>query len=663
MRNYLLFALCCPLLLATHRLPAQNVSTTYDALSLEDLMNIKISVASIKELTPRESPGVISFISADEIQESGARDLIDILRLVPGFDFACDVQGIVGIGVRGNWAHEGKVLLLIDGQEMNEGLYSTIQLGNHYPVENIKHIEIIRGPGSAMYGGNAEYAVINIITNDAKDINGIKVSGLYGETANTFGHRALNLEAGEVFNDFSVSLNASGLQSKRSDRNYTDVFGNSYNMTNNSKLNDGFINLKLGYKNLKIKAIADWYHTAARDEYQEVLSKPVNLTFDSYFLEVKNEFNISSKLKIIPRINYRLQIPWRYVQTDPERVDGTPFDITNQRCQATLLFAYNPIEPFSISTGAEFFNDRSVKNLDNAVFKSTHTSTLSFNNTALFAQALYTNRYANLTAGVRYNINKLYDESLVPRFGITKVIGKFHMKMLYSKAFRAPSTMNIDPAPGIKPENTRVIELETGLQLNSDIFISANLFDIKTRNVIAYYYDTIVDFDGYINLPESGTSGIEFILRCKKPFGHFDFSGSYYSAQNRENLLNNNIPGNKGELLAFPKLKWSLNTGFNLSKKITWNITASLLSKRYAITATDVSTGEPEYNLLPVFCMLNTFINYRDIGVQGLSIGVGVNNILNQHEWYVQPYNSLHAPLPGLSREYSIRLCYALKQK
>ena len=95
-------------------------------------MNIKISVASIKELTPRESPGVVSYISAEEIHESGANDLVDVLRLVPGFDFAMDVEGVVGIGVRGNWAHEGKVLMLIDGQEMNEGLYSSLQFGNPF---------------------------------------------------------------------------------------------------------------------------------------------------------------------------------------------------------------------------------------------------------------------------------------------------------------------------------------------------------------------------------------------------------------------------------------------------------------------------------------------------------------------------------------------------
>src|SRR6185436_9636381 len=154
-------------------------SVSFYEMSLEQLMNIEISVASRKALTPRESPGIVTLITEDEITNSGAQDLMDILRLVPGFDFGSDVEGVVGLGIRGNWAHEGKMLLLIDGQQMNEALYSTIQLGNHYPVQQIRKIEIIRGPGSAMYGGNAEYAVINIITKNDKEFTGVSVSADY----------------------------------------------------------------------------------------------------------------------------------------------------------------------------------------------------------------------------------------------------------------------------------------------------------------------------------------------------------------------------------------------------------------------------------------------------------------------------------------------------
>ena len=88
--------------------PPASPAQAYDSLSLEDLMNIKITVASIKELTPRQSPGIITYITAEDIRNLGARDLMEVLRHVPGFEFGTDVEGIIGLGVRGNWAHEGK---------------------------------------------------------------------------------------------------------------------------------------------------------------------------------------------------------------------------------------------------------------------------------------------------------------------------------------------------------------------------------------------------------------------------------------------------------------------------------------------------------------------------------------------------------------------------
>lgn len=66
--------------------------------------------------------------------------------------FATDVQGVVGLGVRGLWPAEGKHLLIIDDIEMNEMQFASTQYGNEFPADQIKRIEIIRGPGSAIYG-------------------------------------------------------------------------------------------------------------------------------------------------------------------------------------------------------------------------------------------------------------------------------------------------------------------------------------------------------------------------------------------------------------------------------------------------------------------------------------------------------------------------------
>ena len=114
---------------------AQDVNI--DNLSLEDLINMKTSVASKTLTTTREAAGSVTVITKDEIKQLGARDLIDVLMMVPGFNFASDVDGVVGLAVRGSWASEGKFSLIIDGQEMNDILYSGVPFGNHFPIDQI----------------------------------------------------------------------------------------------------------------------------------------------------------------------------------------------------------------------------------------------------------------------------------------------------------------------------------------------------------------------------------------------------------------------------------------------------------------------------------------------------------------------------------------------
>ena len=111
----LLFVL---LALLTPNAMAQLDSSSTSALLSFDLDQLVTTPSKVK-FSQNESPGIVSVITEKEIQAIGAIDLIDVLKLVPGISFQSDVNGIVGIGMRGIWGHEGKVLMLIDGQEMN----------------------------------------------------------------------------------------------------------------------------------------------------------------------------------------------------------------------------------------------------------------------------------------------------------------------------------------------------------------------------------------------------------------------------------------------------------------------------------------------------------------------------------------------------------------
>src|SRR5437764_2667312 len=98
-----------------------------DELSLEALLDTPVAIATKGARDVRETPGVVTAVTREEILASGARDLLEVLQLIPGFSFHVDVVGVVGVGFRGMWGHEGKLLLLIDGIEMNELLYQNTE--------------------------------------------------------------------------------------------------------------------------------------------------------------------------------------------------------------------------------------------------------------------------------------------------------------------------------------------------------------------------------------------------------------------------------------------------------------------------------------------------------------------------------------------------------
>jgi outer membrane cobalamin receptor len=630
----------------------------YD-MNLEELMNIKISIASVKELTPRESPGIVTLITSDDIKNLGARDLIDVLRVVPGFDFGMDVEGVVGIGVRGNWAHEGKILLLIDGQEMNENLYSSIQLGNHYPVDNIERIEIIRGPGSAMYGDFAEYAVINIITKNANELKGASFATLYGQSGKTIGHRNVALSFGDEHKDFSYSLSGSLGESNRSDKNYTDVYGNSYDMSDQSRMKNANANIGIKYKEYEFKGIVDKYCLYTRDAYQQILSAAYPINFDSYIFELKKSFRVNDHLLISPKFNYKNQTPWSYDKTSYQD-EFEIFKINSQRYSGSVTADYDLNNHVNFISGAEYFKD--IAKQKEGVFFSNNADEFDYQNAAFFAQTLIRTHFINFTAGARYNLNSRYSASFVPRFGVTKTIHQFHFKGLFSKAFRAPNTENIDLNQDIKPENTRVIEAETGYEINSKMMVTLNAFDITTKDPIVYYFDENTNNDAYRNFERTGTRGLEVEYKYKNKVGYWALNYSFYIS-NGTPIPDYAVPNNDDVLLAFPAHKLNFTSGIKINDHINLNNSFSFSGPRYGIVAVNELSGDTLVKKFKPELLANFNLCYENLFVKGLSASLGAYNFLNASEAYIQPYNNLHAPLPGNSREFAIKISYDIHFK
>ena len=132
-------------LIAPTQLIAGGAASLLD-LSLEDLsqVEIKTDITSIRAKPIEEQPGIVSVVTADQIHQTGARDLSDVLMLVPGFALDTDVESMIGLTFRGLQGQEGKVLLIVDGMELNEPLYGSLPILDHIPAEAIKQVETLQ---------------------------------------------------------------------------------------------------------------------------------------------------------------------------------------------------------------------------------------------------------------------------------------------------------------------------------------------------------------------------------------------------------------------------------------------------------------------------------------------------------------------------------------
>ena len=151
-------------------------------LSLEELMQMTVTSAAKKAQSLAETAAAVFVIKADDIRRSGATNVPEALRLAPGVQVAAIGQNKWSVSIRGfNSRFSNKLLVLVDGR----AIYSTAFSGvfwehNDIPLANIERIEVIRGPGGAIWGANAVNGVINIITHSAKDTQGGLVSAAVG---------------------------------------------------------------------------------------------------------------------------------------------------------------------------------------------------------------------------------------------------------------------------------------------------------------------------------------------------------------------------------------------------------------------------------------------------------------------------------------------------
>ncbi len=162
--------------------PADNLEPKENLFDkdITELMNVEItSTATLTQTSTRLAPAAITTITEDQIQLSGARHLYELLDIyVPNFQWARNSWEADNMGLRGIMTdRDDKYLLLVNGRVMNERTHYGVISERDLPLlQDIHHIDVVRGPGSALYGPGAVSMVINIVTHNAETFQGTDVT-------------------------------------------------------------------------------------------------------------------------------------------------------------------------------------------------------------------------------------------------------------------------------------------------------------------------------------------------------------------------------------------------------------------------------------------------------------------------------------------------------
>ncbi len=277
---------------------------------------------------------------------------------------------------------------------------------------------------------------------------------------------------------------------------------------------------------------------------------------------------------------------------------------------------------------------------------------VSYLNVAGFAQLLYDTPFANVSAGARWERHSHFGESFVPRAAVTKVLGRAHVKLLASRAFRSPGIENIALNESIEPERTTVLEAEAGLQLSDRLYATANLFDLTIDDPIVYAYDEATDQDRYLNFDRTGTRGGELDVRLRAPKAHAGLTVSVYDAAGRNRVSLYEVPQNPSALLGLAPLKLTASAGRTLGPGVVVGGSAVLLGPRHAVRrVVGADDPPPVVEESGPLLLLNLAVTVPNVGTKGLAVTLAAYNLLDAGYEHLQPYDGGHAPLPSDGRE------------
>ena len=615
----------------------------------------KVSSASKFEQKETEAPASVTVISADEIKRYGYRTLADVLNSAQGFLVSYD-RNYSFLGVRGINLGDfnSRVLLLVDGHRVNNSLTDGASIGNDFIVDLdlVDQVEIVRGPGSVLYGNNAFLGVINVVTRKPKDLNGFEVSGEYAgfdtyKGRVTYGKAFTNglelLLSGSIYESagaerlfykqFDTPAQNNGIAQGLDGEEYGSVFGSlSYH---DFTLEGAFIRRK------KDNPTAQFLTTFNDPRLQTVDERGyLNLKFAHSFEDI---FDVTAQVyydRNDVSIGYPLGVPVASTFFKEKQLGewfGTEVQLSRQVW-----------DKHTVSVGAEYRDDF---RLHDRIYDASTGENLSETNRTRQSYGVYAEGdfavrdNLHLSGGLRYDQAGDFGPSFNPRLAlIYNPFEKSTFKAIYGTAFRAPNFLELsDPRfQDLQPERI------TSYDLVYEQGIGKHL-----RSSVAGFYNQMTDLivfqnGNFINLDAEST-GVELALEAIWASGLRGRAS--YTLQKAENRSESqNLPDSPHHLV-------KLNLSVPLYRdKIFAGLEAQFTGTRSTLFTTTSGATLPGTDV-GAFGVLNLTIFSQNL-MKNLDFSISVYNLLDQQ--YADPATRFHLQdqIPQDGRSFRLKVTY-----
>lgn len=628
---------------------------------------LKVEAATKTEIPISKAPGAVTVVTAKQIEESGAHTVADLLRLVAGVNVRWNpMTPTVDIRGFGEMPFTTRVLLLIDGVPYNSpdtGGFPLSPNFDFFPIQNLKRIEVVKGPGSSLYGENAFWGVINLVTLSGEDLAGGNVQ-LFGGSRST---GSVNAQYGRKLKNGSIIGSIKLLQSMFPQEFWTD---------DRSKYKAGDFFIKGSHKDLQLEV---YRHDDRMDGFAEVfppqLGLPPTAGFRSAHRLKQTMDSLTLRYNHAPqdaKLTYSADLGYQH--REGMHCAGCHAAQEKPEFSQTANHGYQAIGDFRLGLHMIPGHDALIGLEARRMDRAEHRHELAdfaqaaggYDKIAVYAQDQFDliRNVLRAVAGVRYDgKTKLFKAKTSPRLSLVYTPNdRLVVRGGYSTAFRFPNfselyqaswffTVSSDrgvfpafpfavfqPNGNIVPEEIRTWDVGGEYQISPNVSAKADLYRSRVSNFIViteHLLPTQLATVGWENHPADGQiTGGELELRANFARGLTGFANWAHqsSSQSGSGVDSSGTPL---EFVYAPKDKFNLGiygrpfAAVNGAVELSWRGKYTAPAKWVFIRA---SNNEPFTNPLPGYTLLNARLNYELPlhTAHPLRLSLFGNNLLNK---------------------------------